>query len=480
MKARRTPRRPRWRSRAQGTGVAVVLAATGALAALPATATAATVSCGTVIKQSTTLTADLGPCPGEGIVIGANGVTLDLNGHTITGDPQARAQAAALGNQPDSAGVDFRNVSGSSVIDGTVRDFDAGVAINGGSGDTVNGIVAEDNVNYRVLYGVNSQPLPNTPTCDYGDGIITDNSSNDRIIHNVALRNGPFDGIALVDFSTHDTVSGNSVADNDVANTVQGDPTGSASTVCGTGPGGGAMMTGRAVQDIGIRVEGPGAQDNTVSGNLVSGSALVGIAVLPTVCQMPNGMPAPSNDGNTITGNTVTDTGTGQVQDSSVADGIALLENGPPGVVCVSSDETITGNTSNGNRQDGIILGGRASHNNTVEDNVTDGNGRDGIRVTGPEQTGSGQTVAGSNHDYLAGNRGFGNGEYDGADFNPGCATNQWSGNRFDTVNQSCVATAAPPAKASKHHAKKRTKKRKTNKKKRHGNRHHHGHPRRR
>jgi hypothetical protein len=37
--------------------------------------------------------------PGEGIVIAADGVTLNLNGHTIAGDQQARAQAAALGNQ---------------------------------------------------------------------------------------------------------------------------------------------------------------------------------------------------------------------------------------------------------------------------------------------------------------------------------------------------------------------------------------------
>lgn len=46
--------------------------------------------CGDEISQDTTLAADLGPCEGAGLIAVADGVTLDLNSHTIAGDPEAR------------------------------------------------------------------------------------------------------------------------------------------------------------------------------------------------------------------------------------------------------------------------------------------------------------------------------------------------------------------------------------------------------
>ncbi len=41
--------------------------------------------CGASITANTTLTADLGPCPGNGLAIGATNITLNLNGHKIIG-----------------------------------------------------------------------------------------------------------------------------------------------------------------------------------------------------------------------------------------------------------------------------------------------------------------------------------------------------------------------------------------------------------
>jgi parallel beta-helix repeat protein len=45
----------------------------------------AQIGCGTTITVSTTLTRDIGPCSGNGLVIGANGITLNCKGHTISG-----------------------------------------------------------------------------------------------------------------------------------------------------------------------------------------------------------------------------------------------------------------------------------------------------------------------------------------------------------------------------------------------------------
>src|SRR5829696_8484752 len=49
-------------------------------------ASASHVSCGDRITADTTLDADLVNCPNHGIVIAADDVTLDLNGHLVDGD----------------------------------------------------------------------------------------------------------------------------------------------------------------------------------------------------------------------------------------------------------------------------------------------------------------------------------------------------------------------------------------------------------
>lgn len=57
---------------------------TGFLPSSPAAA-ATPVRCGTVVRVSITLTADITGCTGPGLIIGANGVTVGLAGHTIRG-----------------------------------------------------------------------------------------------------------------------------------------------------------------------------------------------------------------------------------------------------------------------------------------------------------------------------------------------------------------------------------------------------------
>src|SRR2546426_9983193 len=49
------------------------------------------VSCGQVITHNTHVKNDLLDCPGDGLVIGASNVKLDLGGHTIDGDNNATA-----------------------------------------------------------------------------------------------------------------------------------------------------------------------------------------------------------------------------------------------------------------------------------------------------------------------------------------------------------------------------------------------------
>jgi len=64
--------------------LALVVAGVTVLGSGPALASH--VSCGDRITTDTMLDSDLVNCPDNGIVIGADNITLDLNGHTIDGD----------------------------------------------------------------------------------------------------------------------------------------------------------------------------------------------------------------------------------------------------------------------------------------------------------------------------------------------------------------------------------------------------------
>src|SRR5436190_22313105 len=68
-----------------GLAVIVIVALAGVIALSGAEA-ASKVSCGDTITTDTTLHSDLVNCPNNGIVIGADHVTLNLNGHRIDGD----------------------------------------------------------------------------------------------------------------------------------------------------------------------------------------------------------------------------------------------------------------------------------------------------------------------------------------------------------------------------------------------------------
>ncbi|MCA1683776.1 MAG: right-handed parallel beta-helix repeat-containing protein, partial [Actinobacteria bacterium] len=359
----------------------------------PATAHGAPHYCGDVITANETLTAPLlvsvsnpvpGPCPvtgpsfGSGLVIGASGIVLNLGGQTIKGSSSTNTSSA------EQAGVTFRGVSNSTLTNGIVTNFDAGVQIVGGSANTVSAIRAYDNINHSALTGTQNQ-------CNLGDGIVALGSKENQITKNTVYHNGPFSGIALVDDSDRNTVSGNNAYNQTVSNY-------NAAFVSPTNPegngpcgpfGADGQGVGRLHQDIGIRVEGPGANDNRILNNQSTNNQLEGISIHGYVCL--NGVPAPPgvtkgtpNTGNLIQGNQVRSNGY-----PDGADGIGILSQGPLGTItCGSNGNSIIGNTSAGNAGSGIYVTRTGDNlitsSNVINNNITNSNHVDGIRLQGP------------------------------------------------------------------------------------------------
>src|SRR5688500_19234944 len=98
---------------------ALVVSVVCALAALsvPAAAQEA-VDCGDTIEESIRLSESLANCDGDGLVVGASGITIDLGGNTIDGE----GDGAGIFNESGHRDVEIRN--------GTITGFDEGIRID--------------------------------------------------------------------------------------------------------------------------------------------------------------------------------------------------------------------------------------------------------------------------------------------------------------------------------------------------------------
>jgi len=233
-------------------GVLTVLAV-GALAtggASTASAGIVTPSCGSTITLPTTLTSDIGPCPGDGIIIGADNVTLDLNGHTISGD------GSGNGNGVESAGhsnVVVQSTNGR----GLITRFNEGVFMAGADNNVVRSLKVTRNFGSAATGG---------------GGIIISDESNVEIDHNLVVNNGPYAGIAIFGSESDNRITHNTVRENIRSDDV----------VVPTG-----ILLAPQVQDTlvkrnrvlgagfhGISVDGP---FNRVIGNMVVGAGITDI-----------------------------------------------------------------------------------------------------------------------------------------------------------------------------------------------------------
>jgi hypothetical protein len=89
------------------------------------TAYAANDLCGQTITQSLTLTADQ-TCTGDGLIVSGDGITIDLGGFTLSGD-----------GDPGDDGIDVSAAGRVTIKNGTIRNFDAGVASHVSAPDLV-------------------------------------------------------------------------------------------------------------------------------------------------------------------------------------------------------------------------------------------------------------------------------------------------------------------------------------------------------
>jgi parallel beta-helix repeat protein len=390
--------------------------------ALPASSVQADqAGCGQVLTGSITLSNDLLACAGDGLVIGAGGITVDLNGHAV--------QGTGLGvgvRNPGHGDVTIRN--------GTIRHFDSGVSLQPGTQrNVVAGIsfdqselaavhlsdadgnqVRDSHVTgfsgaaFHVTNGSSSNFVGhNTVAAGNGEAIVVEGGSDYNRLEGNALSGSSDSGIR-VDFSSNTTVIGNTVAGgSDAAITM----TGAARSVVQSnnvhGVGDAAILltdsTANVVRfntlgqtaDAGVILSG--VTDSLIKGNTMShaGDAAISLRLASSNIRIIDNLASHSSDagvfvadgvGNVVRGNQLLSNTTGVElsggTQNTVEFNAANASLGSGIEVGDSLNATVFGNTANNNGTGGIIADDGALAGD-VRGNQANGNGGDGITISG-------------------------------------------------------------------------------------------------
>ena len=303
-----------------------------------------------VITESCKLSEDV-EFDEDGFVIEADDVTLDLNGHTITGNGGV-----------SHSGVEVNGFDRATIKNGTIREFQHGVEL----GDSSNSLVTGNNIkdNGMLVLDINDPDDPtddemvpngtgidlieaqgnvierNTIKDNVGRGIDVESASSANLVRSNTITGSADRGIDVREASTANVIEGNTFSQN----------VGMAVDVRGAGTLGNVVRdnTIRDNEGRGINVR-QGASTNVIEGNTVKDNGGAGIVVS-------------ASDFNEVVDNVVTGNGT---------DGLALSD---------ANGNSVHGNRFNTNARDGLNLD-EFSMNNVVRDNEMNDNAEQGVRV---------------------------------------------------------------------------------------------------
>jgi parallel beta-helix repeat protein len=162
-------------------------------------------SCGEVITKSVKLSWNL-DCKTDGIIVGANDITVDLNGYTILGP----------GSDSSKIGIMLANNTGVQVIGpGTITNFQAGILNVGGKDNSINRTTFTDNE--LAIFNVDSKNTSiKENTMNSNEIGFSSKSSSGTVFKTNLLLSNALAGVTLVESQ------GNEVFNNIIKGSVNG------------------------------------------------------------------------------------------------------------------------------------------------------------------------------------------------------------------------------------------------------------------
>jgi parallel beta-helix repeat protein len=373
------------------------------------------VACGQTVTSSARLANSLIGCSGDGLVIGADNITVDLAGHSISGVNAPGSEGIANDGHPGVRirngtianfflnGVGLRGAPRSAVSNLTIRKIGAG----GGENDASAGVLVKNSPNTLVT----ANAVTNDVSAFQSDGVDV-LSSADTTVSGNRLANNAWDGMVVinsprthvignaldgnqnqgaeVNFGSNGTLlAGNHAGNNVSSGLVVGAVSGArieGNALTGNGDSGLFMFdllnsqvsANRAGgNSVGIDLEGGQnvSTGNRIANNDASRNAEAGLVVgggandNVIVANLTNANQGGPGDGGgillfAVTGNTVR----GNVANANRGVGIGVFEDQPGD----STGNVLTANVANSNQDHGISAvdgtvdgGGNIAHGNT-------------------------------------------------------------------------------------------------------------------
>ncbi|MDW0140319.1 MAG: NosD domain-containing protein, partial [Nitrososphaeraceae archaeon] len=146
-------------------------------------------SCGETIMEDVTLTSDLECGPGDGLIVAASGITINLNGYEISSSDEAGSEDPSMDFDGSSgilvANVDEVDITGLGEIDG----FDRGITFMGSSGGKVHDLQIANNDIGVLISGSEATEITRNTLTNNGVAVISDSSNHGVIAFNQVVAN---------------------------------------------------------------------------------------------------------------------------------------------------------------------------------------------------------------------------------------------------------------------------------------------------
>jgi hypothetical protein len=326
--------------------------------------------CGDVVRTSITLTADVENCPNWGLVIGADHITVDLNGHTVGGDGSETSPCPDDHNcdigiyNPGHSDVTIRN--------GSIKQFRLGVAVyNGASRNRITQLtVSEISGGGVVTIGTTRTTMDHNRISGGVIAVVVVSSSSPRVTANTASGTSGYAVSATDD--THGRFTGN-VLTSDKHGFLVG--------------GTGNVVTGNVVSDSGSGIDvAEGAATTRVEHNHLNrvgdgigvGNQAIHTLVRHNVTNAVGGEDI-GGFGLVLDGpaQTVVDHNVFRASSPTIAPAIYI---GQLDATTPARDNLVTNNVLSSKNGDGIYVDPTAT-GTILRRNLTAGSGNDGIQV---------------------------------------------------------------------------------------------------
>ncbi len=286
--------------------------------------------------------------PSFGMTAPGVGTTLDgatqttFTGNTNPSGPEVMLDGTAIvaGNL-SSAGIVLRE-TGCAVRNLIIADFNADDILFDGATAATNGTVPAGNVVSGCYIGTD-----HTGTIAVGNGVgspgieLAEGPQNNTIggvtaaLRNIISGNGGYGILARGAGTSGNVISGNYIGTN--------------------APGTAALGNGQASNWAGLAIY-DGAQDNIVTGNVISGNTAQGLVIADT-----------NTDANRVTGNFIGTNPAGTVAIPNQWSGVAIYSGAGSNVI--GGTQPAARNIISGNGNQGVVIAGEGADSNRIEGN---------------------------------------------------------------------------------------------------------------